>query len=120
MNTEKRKKVVIVDDEQDWCLLMKSYLTKKGYDVVCFYDLQSAFPEIFQLHPDIVFLDNNLPDGIGWDKAEEIVEKMPESHINLISAYRSVAPTIYSTHVPQVKVWEKPLSFKELDNYFIQ
>ena len=44
-------------------------------------------PEILDEHlPDIIFLDNNLPDGYGWDKTDYILSTYPQTQLNLISA----------------------------------
>ena len=67
------------------------------------------------IKPDILFLDNNLPDGLGWGKTENILEHFPGMRINLISAYR------YDHHFPgklhSVRIWEKPISLSDLNQY---
>lgn len=119
MASDSIKTVVIIDDEIDWCLLMKAYLSRFKYTVFCFYTLQEAFPRIYTLKPDIIFLDNNLPDGVGWDKAAELIDKLPELQLNLISAYRNILPAQLS-RTDAIRVWEKPVSVKDLDAYFYQ
>lgn len=112
-----KKKVLIIDDEKDFCLLFKTYLLKKGFEAFVANSLAEGFEMIKTVQPDIIFLDNNLPDGYGWDKAGKISRENPSLKINLISAYKqSTAPAISS----QVTIWEKPLDRTLLDNYFIQ
>lgn len=115
MENLRAKKIVIIDDEIDWCLLMKSHLSKWSYNVHCFHSLKDAFPAIFDIKPDILFLDNNLPDGTGWDKAAELIEKIPGIQVNLISAFRSHLPQLPSKK--NARLWEKPISIKDLDAY---
>lgn len=117
MAKDSSKTVVIVDDEIDWCLLMKAYLSRFNYTVFCFYTLREAFPTIYNLKPDIIFLDNNLPDGVGWEKANELLDQLPQLELNLISAYRNVLPA-QLTRPDAIRVWEKPVSVKDLDAYF--
>jgi len=109
-----RKKVLIIDDEVDLCLLLKTYLNRRNYEVYYSHTLSEGMSRFKELVPDILFLDNNLPDGIGWEKAAGLLEKYPALQVHLISAYQPNAPD----HISEAfKVWEKPLTLKDLDNY---
>jgi two-component system, OmpR family, response regulator len=111
-----KKKVVIIDDEEDLCHLMKTYLSDLNYDVFLAYTLGSGLNLMSEVSPDIVFIDNNLPDGLGWEKMNFLMEKYPNCKINLISAYRSKAPD----ELPKtrsIQILEKPLSLNVLKNY---
>ncbi len=69
------KKVLIVDDEIDLCLLLKDYFTrKKNYEVILSHSLLEGKSLVGTVKPDILFLDNNLPDGTGWSIAPEFAE----------------------------------------------
>jgi DNA-binding response OmpR family regulator len=109
-----RKKVLIIDDEVDLCLLLKTYLNRRNYDVYYSHTLSDGLVQFQQIVPDILFLDNNLPDGIGWEKASSLLENYPDLQVHLISAYQPNTPDLLSN---AFKVWEKPLTLKELDNY---
>ena len=87
-----KQKILIVDDETDYCMIMKSYFMKKGYDVSVALTLQEGLTALKELRPDILFLDNNLPDGNGWDAVEEVVEMIPQIRAYLVSAHRNVSP----------------------------
>lgn len=60
------KKVLVIDDEKDFCDLIKTILTKEDYMVDCALTLEQATEKLRE-HPQIVLLDNNLPDGSGID-----------------------------------------------------
>jgi len=112
-----KKKVLIIDDEVDLCLLLKTYLNRKNYEVYYSHTLREGMNQFEQVIPDILFLDNNLPDGIGWEKAADLLEQYPALQVHLISAYQPDAP---SGTQAAFKVWEKPLTLKELDTYMAQ
>ncbi len=59
-------KILIIDDEKDLCELIRQTLVKENYEVQCAYDLKDAGQKL-AAHPQIVLLDNNLPDGSGLD-----------------------------------------------------
>jgi two-component system OmpR family response regulator len=108
-------KVLIIDDEADFCLLLKNYFIKKNYEVHISHTLKDGMRSLETIQPDIIFLDNNLPDGLGWEKTEYILEKHAHTQLNLISAYH-YNPSLL-TKFPSVKVWEKPISLNELNKY---
>jgi len=109
-------KVLFVDDETDFCLLMKNFFTKKNYDVSLAYTLKDGLDQLEQVKPDILFLDNNLPDGKGWEHVDLIVEKNPHLRLYLASAHYK-GEVIFADY-PQVTVWEKPLSMTLLHSNF--
>lgn len=61
------KKLLIVEDEADACLLMARLLRHKFAHIECSFSLAEALGKAALLHPDVVLLDNNLPDGCGID-----------------------------------------------------
>lgn len=109
-----KKKVLIIDDEVDLCLLLKTYLNRRNYEVYYSHTLKEGMNQFRQVVPDILFLDNNLPDGIGWEKAAGLMEQYPSLQVHLISAYHPHTPEAISSGF---KVWEKPLTLKEIDQY---
>jgi len=106
-------KILIIDDEEDYCMIMKAYLEDKNCEVITAYTLKEGLKKLEDNLPDILFLDNNLPDGEGWQHALELNSKYPSMKINLISAYKQ--KTREFDPYPNIKVWEKPISIEELD-----
>ena len=107
-----KKKILIIDDEIDFCIIMKGYFEKKGFEVFLAYNLQSGLFQLDEKKPDILFLDNNLPDGHGWQYVEQIVEKNPHLKAYLVSAHQSKSS--FKTENKNIVVWEKPISFQLL------
>ena len=111
-----RKKILIIDDEVDLCLLMKSYFLRKNYDVYIAYTLSEGMRRLGEVEPDFLFIDYNLPDGLGWDKLPEMYQKHPLIHFHLISAFRPTMPS--DLDGSKLTIWEKPISLKALDHFF--
>ncbi len=110
-----KKKVLIIDDEVDFCLLMQFYLTKKNCEVSISHTLQNGLGKFKECNPDIVILDNNLPDGLGWPAAEDLLKELPGLQLFLISANNpSSKPYINNSHFHIV---EKPISILQIDNF---
>ena len=110
------KKILIIDDETDLCLLLKDYFVRKNYDVIVSHTLSEGMNILSAQRPKILFLDNNLPDGIGWDLAPVIATDFPGTYIVLISAFHATVPKMpVGSHFRAI---EKPISMSELNKQF--
>jgi CheY-like chemotaxis protein len=109
------KKILIVDDEEDLRGLLKSFLTPLNYEVSTAATLSEALQIVPALKPDIIFLDNNLPDGLGWESIEVIQQTVPDCKINLISAFKFMPDKLKNKD--SVRLIEKPISFSVLKTY---
>ena len=107
-------KLLIVDDEVDLCLLLKGFFARKGFDVELAYSRSAGMEALAKNCPDLLFLDNNLADGLGWPMIPEILRANPEMKVFLISAYHPPLPPIPAN--AYVRVIEKPISLAALDS----
>lgn len=79
--------VLIIDDELDSCLLWTAFLSQLNFKVFTAVTLAEGLRLVDEVKPSVIFLDNNLPDGLGWDQVDFILERLPGCRINLVSAY---------------------------------
>ena len=107
------KKVLIIDDEEELCLLLRTYLSRKNYETYVCHTLNEGKELYSSILPDILFIDNNLPDGTGWDFAIGTLSPIHPTHIFFISAFNPKLPDIPSEI--HYTIIEKPLSFTDLD-----
>ena len=85
------KRVLIVDDEPDICLLLRRLLIKFNLNVDYAYNITNGLEMVRDHEPGIVFLDMNLPDGNGMDFITEFKHDDKSSIIFMISAYDTPA-----------------------------
>lgn len=52
-----RKKVLIVDDEVDLCLLMKQYFVRKKFEVYIAHTCKDALSRVGSINPHFILLD---------------------------------------------------------------
>ena len=110
----KKRKVLIIDDEEDFGMLMKRFFSQKNYDVYVAYTISDGLKLLDEHLPDIIFLDNNLPDGYGWDKTDYILSTYPQTQLNLISALN-----VPKTSSSSFRILEKQMLLKELPKMFV-
>lgn len=68
-------KILVIDDDNNICELLKLYLEKEGYGVIISHDGDEAIVKFNALKPDIVLLDIMLPGLDGWQVCREIRKK---------------------------------------------
>jgi len=79
------KKVLLVEDEADMCLLLNIMLTGDEMEVDHVKSLTAAREYLDAEKPAVVLLDNRLPDGLGLDFISSIKQSHPETRIIMIS-----------------------------------
>ena len=77
--------ILIVDDEKDLCSILTLFCIRKSFTVSCTFTLQDAMLQLKSL-PTLMFLDNNLTDGIGLDVIKELKARSPRTKIAFITA----------------------------------
>lgn len=107
-------KILIIDDEEDLCLLLSAMLKRKGHKVTYELTLQSAMQKLKVFSPDLVFLDNNLPDGYGLNYIKKIRAFRPDCEIIFMSAMSNLKYECSEMGV--TNFLEKPISFGKIQH----
>lgn len=82
--------VLIVDDLHEMRLMVKLFLEQMmpHYHVVGLADGHNAAIELWETtRPDLVLMDNRMPDGTGIEASVEILRRDPTARIILFSAF---------------------------------
>ena len=63
---EKKRRVLLADDEEDIKIIIQMYLESNGYEVVTAYDGLDAVEKAKETRPDLILMDIMMPiiDGI--------------------------------------------------------
>lgn len=83
----KGKRILILDDEKEICFLLSALLKQMGYIPDQAFTIEEALSKFEKNIYDLVFLDLNLPDGLGYHLVPIIKEYNPYSKIIMISAH---------------------------------
>ena len=81
-------KVLIVDDEETMSGYIKTYLVKRGYEVVAAFTGKDALDACPKENPDVILLDLGLPDMDGREVLKKMKATSPQYKIIVISAYK--------------------------------
>ena len=76
-----KSRILIIDDDENICNIIKIYLEKEGYEAVVAYDGKSGIENFIIQPPELVLLDIMMP---GMDGMQVIKELRKESNIPVI------------------------------------
>lgn len=70
-----KKKILIVDDDPETCMLLSLLLNRKGYETDVIYTGQEAINRIEEKKPDLIIFDIMMPGLDGWQIYEQLRER---------------------------------------------
>lgn len=108
-----KTRIVIIDDDQDLCALIEDALSK-DYQAQYATDIETAVPMIIDLHPAIVILDINLPQGNGLQLGEEISKLESKPMVLYISGDNSLEMRLDAYQHGGADFLAKPFRVQEL------
>ena len=82
-------KALIIDDETDICYLLSRLLKHKNLETAFVNSLADANKALKNERPELIFLDNHLPDGLGLNYIPYIKKNYPDAKIIMITAHDS-------------------------------
>lgn len=107
----KPKHILILDDEREICFLLAALLNQMGYHTECAHNLDDGIYMLSHSSPfDLVFLDLNLPDGLGHKIVPNIKQQNHEAKVVMISAHDSMLKKIKSETEGVNQFLTKPFS----------
>ncbi len=94
-----KKRILVVDDEPDFCSIVQGQLEKEGFDVELAYNGVEGMEKVQANPPDAIVLDVMMPEKDGYEMCKELKadSKFCEIPVLLLTAVAShVTSTRYS------------------------
>jgi two-component system catabolic regulation response regulator CreB/two-component system response regulator ChvI len=112
-----KKRVLLVDDEPDICMIYQMVLEDAGYECVSYTDPVKALQQFRPNYYDLVLLDIKMPVLNGFELCKKIREVDRTVHIVFITAAEAYYEKFRTQHYPQlgkVNYIQKPIGNDEL------
>lgn len=107
------KKVLVVEDEGEMCLLLNLFLDSKEMQLEHVTTLLKADEYLKKEKPSVIILDNKLPDGFGVDFISYIKKNYPGIRILMISGYGASIKDVALENGADIFL-EKPFSREQI------
>ncbi len=110
---EINQKILIVDDEENICELLRLYVEKEGYQTLIATNGQEAMDKFRAEKPDMVLLDIMLPIKDGWQVCREI-RAIDDTPIIMLTAKGETFDKVLGLELGADDYMVKPFEPKEL------
>jgi DNA-binding response OmpR family regulator len=80
----KKKKILIVDDQPDNVFILQDRLQREGYSILTAYDGPGCIEKAEEGLPDLILLDVMMPGMSGFDVCEKLVKNPKTTNIPII------------------------------------
>ncbi len=103
------ERILIIDDDNDICLLLTKFLKKKGYEASFVNTGEEGLKELKRNQTDLVLCDYRLPDENGLDLLQKIKIVSPETAVVMITGYSDVRVAVQTLKHGAYEYVTKPL-----------
>ena len=110
------KKVLIIDDDLDMCMLLSKFLTRKGFEVETAHSGVKGIQKFKEGSFDIVLCDYRLGDREGKDVLVEIKDYSPHTIVLIITGYSDIKTAVDVIKLGAYDYITKPLIPDEVLN----
>ncbi|MDD0972577.1 response regulator transcription factor [Pseudomonas fontis] len=106
--------LLLIDDDQELCELLSSWLSQEGFQVRACHDGQSARRALAESAPAAVVLDVMLPDGSGLELLKQLRSEHAELPVVMLSARGEPLDRILGLELGADDYLAKPCDPREL------
>ena len=108
------QKILIIDDEVDICLMLKRFLSKKGYETEYATDATKGLEILYTFKPDLVLSDFRLGKMDGSQILTLIKEQFPNTPVIIMTGYSDIKVAINVMKLGAFDYLTKPLFPEEI------
>lgn len=104
------RKIMIVDDDDDFRWLTGNLLQDAGYSVLRAQDGEEALKLLKKDVPDLILLDYRLPGRNGLQVAEDLKKEIPVTPIIMVTAYAEIESAVTAMRMGVYDYVTKPVN----------
>lgn len=102
-------KILVVDDDTTFCIMLKNWLGKRGFEVENAFSYKEAVKKLDKETFDLVLTDLRLPDKDGIDLLRLIKEKTPMTQVLLMTGYADIQTAVTAMKLGAFDYVAKPV-----------
>ena len=117
MTNDKKRLVLVADDDSSMREVVSEHLQSVGYDVLVAEDGEQALSLARRHRPDVVVLDVMMPQTSGWEVCRTIREEpgLASTGVLMLTGIGNVVNSMTSPLYDADAYMDKPFEFAELD-----
>lgn len=102
-------KILLVDDDTTFCLMLKTWLSKRGFQVDEAFSCREALGKIKTTKYDVILTDLRLPDEDGMYLLKNVKTSMPEVQVILMTGYADIHTAVQAMKLGAFDYVAKPV-----------
>ncbi|HPW27176.1 MAG TPA: sigma-54 dependent transcriptional regulator, partial [Tenuifilaceae bacterium] len=107
-------KILVVDDDSTFCLMLKTFLTKHEHSVVEAFSFDEAVRQIRSENFDVVLTDFRLPEKSGMDVLSEAKHKSSATVVIMMTGYADIRMAVNAIKHGAYDYVTKPINPDEI------
>ena len=114
MARQSKVRILVIDDDEDICAYLKTFLTREGYKITTVCRPLEALPEVREGRHQIILLDLRMPglDGVSLLRAIRSIDS--DVCVIIMTAYPSVETAVDTMKADAFDYLPKPFEASEL------
>ena len=108
------EKILIIDDDVTFSLMLRTWLTKKGFEVGTATTVAAGRKFIEEERYDLILSDMRLPDGDGTDILQWVTERGRTIPVIVMTGYAEIGNAVISMKLGAADYIAKPIQPDEL------
>ena len=107
-------KILVIDDDVSFCVMLKTFLEKKGFVVTNAFNSKDAEQAVDKENFDVVLTDVRLPDSDGIELLKYIKNKSAASQVILMTGYTEIKTAVNAMKLGAFDYVGKPINPDEI------
>lgn len=107
-------KILVIDDDVSFCVMLKTFLEKKGFVVTNAFNSKDAEQAVDKENFDVVLTDVRLPDSDGIELLKYIKKKSAASQVILMTGYTEIKTAVNAMKLGAFDYVGKPINPDEI------
>lgn len=120
MAEQAKKRILVVDDEENARLGLSKLLEKEGFEVESVSNGFEALNYLQQREVNVIVTDINMPEMNGITFLKELNKSYPQSNVIMITAYGGVESYIEAMNLGAFEYINKPVKLDELKSILMK
>lgn len=107
-------KILVIDDDTSFCIMLKTFLQKKGFEVTNAFNALEANELVRNGTFDVVLTDIRLPDSDGHEVLELVKSTSPKTQVILMTGYTDIKSAVKAMKSGAFDYVGKPINPDEI------
>ena len=113
-DTSEQPRILLVDDDSTFCMVLKMAMEKRGFEVLVAHDLVSGIELADKAEPEYAVIDLRIGHESGLSLVKRLVELDDHTRIVMLTGFASIATAVEAIKLGATHYLTKPADADEI------